>query len=520
VIRAPFAPRLAAADRRRRRIRDLKRDRSDDDVSTTMTKRDRPILLWLRDDLRIADNPALAHAAASGRPVVAVYVLDDGSPDLRPLGGASRWWLHRSLTAFEADFAALGGHLILRRGAAGDVVATLADEIDAEEVVWNRRYLPAMVAIDADLKHRLRTDGRGARSFQANLLHEPHTVKTAAGAPFRVFTPFWRAAGAGPPSRPPLPRPAAIRPADHPVAGLTLEALALLPRRPYWASGLDAARRPGEAAAAARLAQFLDHGLAGYATRRDRPDLDICSKLSPHLRFGEISPFTVAAAVADRVAATPSLADDGAKFLAEIGWREFAHHLAFHFGDLATRNFQPRYDAFPWIRDAAFLAAWQRGATGYPLVDAGMRELWTTGTMHNRVRMVTASFLIKHGLIDWRDGERWFFDTLVDACPAVNPASWQWVAGSGADAAPFFRIFNPVSQGTKFDPDGAYVRRWLPELSHLPSDVIHAPWKAAPAQLAAAGLRLGADYPAPIVDHGRARERALAAFAAMSGQLT
>lgn len=478
-----------------------------------MTDRSAPVLVWFRDDLRLADNPALAHAAASGRPLVAVHVLDEASPGLRPLGGASRWWLHHSLAALAADLARHGIPLVLRRGPAGEVLPLLVREAGAAEVVWNRRYMPAAIAVDTELKTRLRADGVAVTSFQATLLHEPHAVKTGSGGPFRVFTPFWRACLATGPSRPPLPRP------EHLVAGprlasLGLDDLALLPSRPYWAGGLDTSWTPGEAGAEARLARFLDHGLRGYAADRDRPDLEACSRLSPHLRFGEISPFRVAAAVTERAEADPRLAADAAKFLAEIGWREFAHHLAFHFGDLATRNFQPRFDAFPWRRDEAFAEAWRRGRTGYPLVDAGMRELWATGTMHNRVRMVVASFLVKHGLVDWRDGEAWFFDTLVDACPAVNPASWQWVAGSGADAAPYFRIFNPVAQSEKFDPDGAYVRRWVPELAPLPTSALHAPWTAPRLVLDAAGLRLGRDHPLPIVDHAGARDRALAAFAA------
>jgi deoxyribodipyrimidine photo-lyase len=483
----------------------------------TTPRSDRPVLLWLRDDLRIADNPALVRAAESGREVIALFVLDDISPDLRPLGGASRWWLHRSLAKFSDRFARIGGRICLRRGAAGEIVAALAEEIDAAEVVWNRRYLPGQTAIDAELKRRLRADGRVAESFQANLLHEPHTVKTAAGAPFRVFTPFWRAARAAGAPRAPLPAPGAIRGPATPPPSLALDDLALLPARPYWAIGLDATWTPGEDGAAARLDRFLADGLRGYATGRDRPDLDHTSRLSPHLRFGEISPFTIAAAVAARVAADPTLTADADKFLSEIGWREFAHHLAFHFGDLSRREFQPRFEAFPWRSDEALLDAWRRGRTGYPLVDAGMRELWATGTTHNRVRMVVASFLVKHGLVDWREGERWFFDTLVDACPAVNPASWQWVAGCGADAAPFFRIFNPVTQSVKFDPDGTYLRRWLPELAAMPAPAIHAPWTAAADVTAAAGLRLGVDYPAPIVDHAFGRERALAALAGPAG---
>ncbi|NLH81956.1 MAG: deoxyribodipyrimidine photo-lyase, partial [Phyllobacteriaceae bacterium] len=288
----------------------------------------------------------------------------------------------------------------------------------------------------------------------------------------------------------------------------------LRPRRPDWSGGLARAWTPGEAGATARLAAFVADGLARYAEERDRPDRDGVSRLSPHLRFGEISPFAVWAAVKARVATAPTTAASAEKFLAEIGWREFAHHLLFHAPDLAERNLQPRFDALAWRDDPAFVAAWRRGRTGYPLVDAGMRQLWETGWMHNRVRMVAASFLVKHGLVDWRVGEAWFWDTLVDACPANNPMGWQWVAGTGADAAPFFRVFNPVAQGEKFDPDGGYVRRWVPGTAALPNAVVHAPWTASPAVLAAAGVRLDETLPRPIVDHAAARRRALDAFAA------
>jgi deoxyribodipyrimidine photo-lyase len=270
---------------------------------------------------------------------------------------------------------------------------------------------------------------------------------------------------------------------------------------------------PGEAAAQARLNDFLENGIAGYASLRDRPDRNGTSKLSPHLRFGEISPRQVWHAANFAAAQKPAIASDVGKFLSELGWREFSRHLLFDHPDLAGRNLQPSFDAFPWRRDAKALRAWQRGQTGYPVVDAGMRELWHTGIMHNRVRMVVASFLVKHLLIDWREGEKWFWDTLVDADPGSNPASWQWVAGSGADAAPYFRIFNPILQGEKFDPDGAYVSRWVPELARLPANVIHNPWEATPIELAAGGVVLGKTYPAPIVNHKAARERALAAYA-------
>lgn len=486
--------------------------------TTSPADLDRPAIVWLRDDLRVADNPALIRAVETGRQVVVAHVLDEVSPGLRPIGGASRWWLHHALAALAADLAGLGGRLILRRGPASVVIPALAAEVDAAAVYWNRRYLPAAVEIDRELKARLRAEGRTVESFQATLLHEPPAVTTGTGGGFRVFTPFWRAVTAAGRPRAPLPRPRGLRAWAGPLASLDLAALDLRPRAPDWSGGIAATWTPGEAGAAARLRQFLDAGLSGYAERRDRPDLDVGSHLSPHLRFGEISPFTVHAAVAARVAGDPALAPDADKFLAEVGWREFAHHLAFHFGDLARRNFQPRFDAFPWRDDPAFLAAWRTGQTGYPLVDAGLRELWATGTLHNRVRMVAASFLAKHGLVDWRAGEAWFFDTLVDACPAVNPASWQWVAGSGADAAPYFRIFNPVAQGERFDPDGAYMRRWVPELAALPAPAIHAPWKAPRGTLAGIGLVLGRDYPLPIVDHAAARARALAALAATTGR--
>ncbi len=270
---------------------------------------------------------------------------------------------------------------------------------------------------------------------------------------------------------------------------------------------------PGEKSARARLAAFLKTGLAGYSGDRDRPDRAGTSGLSPHLRFGEISPRQIWHAARFAADERPALSGDAEKFLSELGWREFCRHLLFDVPELASRNLQPQFDAFPWQRDDKALSAWQRGRTGYPIVDAGMRELWHTGVMHNRVRMVVASFLVKHLLIDWRDGEAWFWDTLVDADPGSNPANWQWVAGSGADAAPYFRVFNPILQGEKFDSDGGYVRRWVPELARLPDQLIHQPWSAAPLELAAAGVELGKDYPRPIIDHKVGRERALAAYA-------
>jgi deoxyribodipyrimidine photo-lyase len=478
----------------------------------------RPIIVWFRDDLRLADNPALAEAAGHGAPILPVYVFDEESEGLRPLGGASRWWLHHSLAALGADLAARGAPLLLLRGAAEPAVLRLAEVVDAGAVHWNRRYGRAERTIDQAIKAGLQAKGVAAESFSASLLHEPWTVKSKAGGPFKVFGPFWRAAQAGGEPAPPAPAPARIEGLGAGTAsglgGIALSDLALLPRHPDWSGGLAETWTPGEAGAKARLASFLSDAFGHYADGRDRPDQAATTALSPSLRFGEIGPRQVwqACAFAVHGGTTRGTGLDLAKLQSELGWREFSYHLLFHHPDLATQSFQPRFEAFPWRQDPARLEAWRRGMTGYPLVDAGMRQLWTTGWMHNRVRMITASFVIKHLLVDWREGERWFWDTLVDADPANNAASWQWVAGSGADAAPYYRIFNPVAQGERFDPDGTYVKRWVPELARLPAKLVHRPWDASSDTLAAAGIRLGETYPRPVVDHGEARIRALSAL--------
>ncbi len=484
-----------------------------------------PSILWFRDDLRLADNPALVAATARGAPLACVYILDEQSDGLRPLGGASRWWLSRSLKALSASISARGGTLHILKGAAGDIIPRLAADMGAGAVFWNRRYGEVERAIDSRIKAELKAKSIAAESFNSHLLREPWEVTTQAGGPVKVFTPYWRAARAlGEPASP-LPAPAQLAQASLPQAvlpaGITpwltdIESLALEPTRPDWAGGLRAEWEPGEDGAAARLAAFLDGPLKGYGEDRNRPDYVSTSRLSPHLRFGEISPRQIWHAAKAAVMSGRSKASekDLDKFLAEIGWREFAFHLLFHNPQLATRNFNPKFDAFPWREDDAALLAWQKGQTGYPLVDAGMRELWTTGWMHNRVRMVVGSFLVKHLLLDWRVGERWFWDTLVDACPANNTASWQWVAGTGADAAPYFRIFNPFGQGEKFDTKGDYVRRWVPEIARLPDLYIHRPWEAPEGMRLAAGVKLGLNYPRPVVDHDVARARALDALSA------
>ncbi len=457
-------------------------------------------IVWFRHDLRLADNPALTAALESGRPVVPVYVLDAETAGVRLPGGATRWWLHKSLQSLAASLQALGSRLVLRRGPALKTILGLAAECDAHAVYWNRAYDQGPRERDASLKQALAARAVAGESRKANLLFEPWEVKTAAGEPFKVFTPFWRACRRLRSPDQPLPAPSRLPTPSAWPASDRLASWRLLPTAPDWSGGLAASWTPGETGAIERLTSFLDGAIALYREARDRPAVDGTSRLSPYLAFGEISPRQVwrAAAARGHSAATE-------KFLAELGWREFSYNLLFHFGDLARRNFRPEFDAFPWAGDEDAIEAWRRGRTGYPIVDAGMRQLWTTGWMHNRVRMIAASLLTKDLLVDWRVGERWFWDTLVDADPANNAAGWQWVAGSGADAQPFFRIFNPVLQGEKFDPRGDYVRRWVPELAGLPSETIHRPWTA--------GRRISPDvYPERIVDHAVARDRALGAF--------
>ncbi|MFC6325514.1 cryptochrome/photolyase family protein [Microbacterium koreense] len=412
-----------------------------------------PSIVWFRDDLRLADNPALRAALDRDEPVIALYVLDEESDGVRPLGGAARWWLHHSLASLAERLLERGSRLVLRRGSAAHAVREVVQDAGAGAVFWNRRYGGPESAIDAGLKSDLRAEGVEVASFAGSLLFEPWTVATGSGSHYSVFTPFWRACRALPAPREPLPEPREVPGPERPPASDRLEDWGLLPTGPDWAGGLRDTWEPGEPAARRRLREFLSDDLAEYDRARDEPAAGATSMLSPYLRWGEVSPYTVW---------HESVGVDGAGgFLTELGWREFAWHTLFHFPDLATKNLRTEFDAFAWPRlKPAHLKAWQRGRTGIPLVDAGMRELWHTGHMHNRVRMVTASFLVKNLLIDWRRGEQWFWDTLVDADAASNPFNWQWVAGSGADAAPYFRIFNPELQAKKFDPHGTYIGEW------------------------------------------------------------
>lgn len=474
-----------------------------------------PAIVWFRKDLRVADNPALCAAMASGWPVIGLYVLEDGHP-LAP-GGAQRWFFHHALDSLAEALERLNTPLVLRRGNGAREALALANETGAGAVFWNRRYAAGEIEEDRQVKASLAERGVEAKSFNGALLREPWEVKTKTGGPYRVYTPFWNALRAMGPGRAEAAAPVRKPPAGAAPKSLSLGALALRPARPNWASGLEDFWKPTERGAHEALAAFIGGPSKSYGEDRNRPDLHGTSRLSAHLAVGTISPVQVWNAATAAIHARKIPENEGMKFLSEIAWREFAYHLLYFNPSMATEPLRPEFAGFPWREDAAALAAWKKGVTGVPIVDAGMRELWRTGWMHNRVRMIVASFLVKNLLIHWREGERWFWDTLADADPANNPASWQWVAGSGADAAPYFRIFNPVTQGEKFDPDGDYVRRYVPEIAGLPAEVIHQPWTASEKALQRAGIELGVTYPLPIADLGETRRRALSAYDAMRG---
>ena len=464
-----------------------------------------PVLLWLRRELRLHDNAALAAALATGRPVLPVYVLDETTPGAWAPGGATRWWLHHALAALAADLAARGAPLVLRRGRFADEIPRLVAETGAAEVhagiptePWAR---DAIAALDRTLAAKLHLH-RTATLFTGT------DIRTQAGGPYGVFTPFANACRTRLDPAPPLPAPARIPSPARPPSD-ALESWGLRPTRPDWAGGLRAAWMPGEASARRALAAFAAEWLDTYDKARDFPDRPGTSMLSPYLAFGEISPD-------DAWRAARGGGRGAEVWRNELLWREFSAHLLWHHPTLPDAPLRAEYGAMPWRDDPAALRAWQQGRTGIPIVDAGMRQLWHTGWMHNRVRMIVASLLAKHLLLPWRDGEAWFWDTLVDADLASNSAQWQWVAGCGADAAPYFRIFNPVLQGWKFDPAGDYVRRWVPELANLPPKEIHAPWDAPEMLLRGAGIALGRSYPRPIVDLAEGRQRALRALETVS----
>jgi len=480
-----------------------------------------PAIVWFRQDLRLRDNPALEAASRRGGPVIPVFVMDEAGEGRWPLGGASRCWLHHSLEALSESLLERGSRLVVARGDSGKEIARLVKETGAGAVYWNRRYEPSVIARDKEVKASLSSRGIEAKSFNGSLLFEPHTVANKQGGPFQVFTPYWRHC-LGVPVAPPLAFRSEALGRKIPAwpGSLRVSDLGLLPRV-RWDTGFSGIWQPGEKGAARRLKRFVSGPIRSYGDLRNRPDLDGTSMISPFLHFGELGPRQVWAAVkalsADSGVFPPSA---GAEvFLREIGWREFAHHLLFHFPGTPESPLRPEFKRFPWAKDpgGTRLAAWKKGATGYPIVDAGMRQLWATGWMHNRVRMVVASFLVKHLRIRWGEGAQWFWNTLVDADLASNTLGWQWSAGCGADAAPYFRIFAPVKQGMRCDPEGDYVRRFVPELAALPTEHLHAPWEAPRSVLAAAGVRLGENYPRPIVDHAAARALALEAFKSLRG---
>ena len=474
-----------------------------------------PTIIWFRQDLRLQDNAALAAALGRGGAVVPVYVLDDEGEGHWKLGGASRWWLHQSLKALDESLRERGSRLVVAKGASLEVLRKLVKATGAGAVYWNRRYEPAAIARDKEVKASLAADGLEAKSFNSALLNEPHTITNKAGGPFQVFTPYWRHCLSLTFAEEIAVKAKAIPAPDRWPESVDMEELELLPRV-KWDAGFYAAWTPGEDGAKKRLGYFLKKLAPEYGEQRDLPGVDGVSRLSPHLHFGEIGPRQIwAAARAQAKDSGVFPANAGVqKFLGEVGWREFAHHLLYHFPETPVKPLREEFAAFPWAGDPGGkkLKAWQRGLTGYPIVDAGMRQLWATGWMHNRVRMVVASFLVKHLRLSWTKGAEWFWDTLVDADLASNTLGWQWSAGCGADAAPYFRVFAPVLQGVKFDGGGEYVRRWVPELATLPDKFLHAPWEAPEEVLERAGVTLGENYPRPIVDHKTARDAALAAF--------
>ena len=462
-----------------------------------------PIILWFRQDLRLRDNPALIAAHETGRPIVPLYILDDHNSGEWKMGGASRWWLHQSLSALNQS---LEKRMVFEAGDPLPILEKLMQETGATDVFWNRCYEPWRITRDKQIKEKL----IGTKSFNGALLFEPHTVLKDDGTPYKVFTPFYKKGCLGRAPAPSQPKDVPRNLNLYSYTGQPLEHLNLMPGV-KWYTHMAKAWQPGEAGAHTRLRSFMENGLNGYKEGRNFPDRQNVSRLSPHLHFGEISPHEAWYA-AQEAMIVQGCESDGAHFMSELGWREFSNGLLYHFPELPRENLQAKFDAFPWRDDDQALQAWQKGQTGYPIVDAGMRELWQTGYMHNRVRMIVGSFLVKNLLLHWHHGEEWFWDTLVDADLANNSASWQWIAGCGADAAPYFRIFNPVTQGKKFDPDGAYVRRYVPELSKLPDKYLHNPWEAADNILEYAGVSLGETYPKPIVSLKPSRERALAAF--------
>jgi len=474
-----------------------------------------PAIVCFRRDLRLTDNPALGAAIASGKPLILLYIFEEDTRRGRARGGASSWWLDKSLRALSQSIQKKGGTLIFRSGDPLTVLTSLMQETKADTVYWNRRYEQPARNKDTSLKASLKDKDIQVHSFNASLLTEPWTFKTGSGLYYKVFTPYWRKIQAS--YTPPAPIPAPKQLTTLSLTSEDLDSWTLHPKSPDWSTGFTGHWQPGETGAHKRLKTFLEKSVDLYKDNRNRPDIiGGTSGLSAHLAFGEIGPAQIWRATIDHINApkTDHSDEDNARtFLSEIAWREFSYVLLYHNENMATENYNRAFKHMPWREDPAQYESWCKGQTGYPMVDAGMRQLWQTGWMHNRVRMIVASFLTKHLLLPWQLGEEWFWDKLVDADPASNAASWQWTSGSGADAAPYFRVFNPITQGPKFDQTGDYVRKYCPELAKLPNKYIHRPWEAPPIVLAKANVEIGVTYPAPIIDHKKGRERALAAYA-------
>ena len=479
-----------------------------------MSRRGAPVVVWFRLDLRLADNPAIAAAAATGRPLIPLYVLDEAGPP-RPIGAASAWWLDKSLRHLEAALRKTGAHLVLRRGDTLTTILRLVRESGATSVWWNRLYDRQSMDRDRVVADTLATAGVDTQTYNGSLLNEPDAVLTGAGGHFRVYTPYFRAASKTVEAVSPVAAPSRIERLTPSLKSDDIGEWRLQPTKPDWSGGFRD-WEPGEDGAHRRLDDFVSGAAKTYAHDRNMLGEEGVSRLSPHLHFGEIGPRQVWAAVRSAADHGYLAQAEAETYQKELIWREFNYSLLFHNPQITHRPFNAAFADFAWAKNSSGFRAWTKGATGFPVVDAGMRQLWSTGWMHNRARMIVASFLVKDLLIDWREGEAWFWNTLVDADLANNVGNWQWVAGSGADAAPFFRIFNPMLQGAKFDPKGDYVRRWVPELAKLSAADIHQPWTVDASTLARAGVELGVTYPKPIVDHSAARDRALAAYKRVS----
>jgi deoxyribodipyrimidine photo-lyase len=464
-----------------------------------------PVIMWFRRDLRLCDNPALLQAAEF--PIIPLFIWDEGDP-YKP-GGASQWWLDKSLMSLQKSLNAYGLKLILRRGNPLEILDEIIKSHNVSALYWNRCYEPYSIGRDKKIKESFKSHVN-CQSFNASLLAEPWTLKTQAGTPYEIFTPYWKRLKVLGSFSLPLAIPKNLERYDDSIPSDDLKSWNLSPLHPNWAHGLEEDWTPGEEGAKKKLSFFLENLLKSYQKDRDFPNLERTSKLSPHLHWGEISPRQIWHSTLSSTLG--ELDHNSWAFLSELAWREFSYYLLYYFPELPHKALRKQFNHFPWIQDKTALYKWQKGLTGYPLVDAGMRQLWHTGWMHNRVRMVTASFLVKNLLIPWQEGAAWFWDTLVDADLASNSVSWQWVTGCGVDAAPYFRIFNPVMQGKKFDSQGKYVRHWIPELSLLPDQYIHNPWEAPAGVLESAGVRLGDTYPFPLVDHAQARLRAFETF--------